>query len=429
MKSSIDRGAGFFIVHFSVIGRHGPREQKHIVYKATQREALETLPPEAVVHRVRWRPRTPLDRQWILSQERIGFLRAFSSFINAGETPARALKQTIDLSFGLQPAKRTQMQPALDELAGGGDFVKAAGYTGIFDAPILGLLAAGAQTKIREVIGALQDYLEVRQKLYAMAGSQLGLIAFEFVGAIVTAGGLEVSGFDMFIGLAEQAHNASTAAKADFMASVELCRMLNRVVLLILTGGVGLLLFLYLGLKSSGTPMERLAGKMLTHTPLLNEVAADLGLAETFGIFGRLLKSGIPWQQALKVVQGSAPVGPVGAYWEEVRRLGERTALSGAEILVQARRLLRPWEGYPLLSERGSTPALGAALMQLALDRQESAQRSSRSLVRSVSTAMIMLMTAVIGLVFYLGVVQSQLSMADMNGLFDSNSQPGAATP
>jgi hypothetical protein len=35
----------------------------------------------------------------------------------------------------------------------------------------------------------------------------------------------------------------------------------------------------------------------------------------------------------------------------------------------------------------------------------------------------------VIGLVFYLGVVQSQLSMADMNGLFDSNSQPGAATP
>jgi len=415
------RRVGYFVVHFSVPGRQGRRHERRIIFAAQERDALETLPADAVVHRVRWRPRTPLDRQWILSAERIGFLRAFGSFIQAGESPVRALSRTIDLSFAMQPAKRTQMQPALDVLANGGDFVEAASLTGIFDAPILGLLAAGAQTKIREVIGALHDYLETRQKLYAMAASQLSLVAMEFLGAMSLVMWLEASGFDMIIGLADQAASASSAAKLEFLTAVDLCRTINRAVLLLLGVASGLFAFLYVGLRATGTALEAGAGQVLMRVPMLREVAADLGLAETLGIFGRLLTSGIPWQQALQVVLGSAPVGPVRAYWAAVKQLGEITALSGAEILVQAQGLLHPWEGFPLLANQSSTPDLGRALLQLGEDRKEATERSSRRLVRAISVAMVVLMTAVIIMVLYLGIVQSQLSMADMNGMVDSS--------
>lgn len=414
------QGVGFFIVRFSVPARQGRREEQRIVFKPTKREALLTLPDDAVVHRVRWRPRTPLDRQWILSQERIGFLRAFAAFINAGENASRALSQTIDLSFGLQPAKRTQMQPALDVLESGGHFVEAARHTGIFDAPILGLLEAGAQTKIREVVGALHDYLEIRQKLYAMAASQLSLVAFEFVSAMSVVLGLQFGGFDMFLDLAGQAASASAEARSSYLEAVELCRLLNAIFLVALSSGLGMMGFLYVGLRAAGTPLETAAGKILMHTPLLHDVAADLGLAESFGIFGRLLKGGIPWHQALRVVQGSAPVGPVRAYWSEVRRLSERTALSGAEILVQARGMLQPWESYPLLAQRSSTPELGAALMLVASDRQDAAHRSSRKLVRALGGLMAAIIMAVIGMVLYLGIVQSRLSMNDMNGSLEA---------
>jgi len=421
MQNRGSQRAGYFVVHFSIPGRHGRRHERRIIFASQERDALDTLPANAVVHRVRWRPRTPMDRQWILSAERIGFLRAFGSFIQAGESPARALARTIDLSFAMQPAKRTQMQPALDVLSNGGDFLQAAGLTGIFDAPILGLLAAGAQTKIREVIGALHDYLATRQKLYAMAAAQLSLVVLEFLGAMSLVVYLEVSGFDMILGLADQAQSASQAARLDFLSAVDLCRALNGAVLILLSAGTGLLAFLYVGLRASNTAMEAVAGRLLARVPLLNDVAADLGLAETFGIFGRLLMSGIPWQQALQVVLGSAPAGPVRAYWTAVKRLGETTALSGAEILVQAEGLLHPWEGFPLLANQTSTPDLGRAVLQLGEDRKEATERSSRRLVRSVSTAMVVLMTGVIVMVLYLGVVQSQLSMADMNGVVDSS--------
>lgn len=420
------RVAGFFQVQFSVAARQGRRIERRIVYAASRSEALRSLPDGAVVHRVRWRPRTMLDRQFILSAERIGFLRAFGAFINAGQSPARALRQTIDISFAMQPAKRTQMQPAIDALEDGQDFITAARLTGVFDAPILGLLAAGAQTRIREVIGALHDYLETRQKLYAMAVSQLALVVFEFIGAMLTVLWLEASGFDLFVSLADQAQSATVAAKADYLSAIALCRLVNRLLLLVLTAGSGLLAFLYVGLRSSGTWLEEAAGQLLMRVPLLRVVAADLGLAETAGIFGRLLAGEIPWQRALEVVIGSAPVGPVRAYWNEVRRLNERTALSGAEILVQARGLLHPWEGYPLLAHRDSTRDLGGALMQLARDRQEAAHRSTRGTVRSVSAAMIALMTAVMVMVFYLGLVQSQLSMADMSGTLDNGGFSGS---
>lgn len=412
--------AGYFVVRFSLPSRQGRRVERRIVYAASQGEALHGLPAGAVVHRVRWKPRTLLDRQWVFSAERIGFIRAFGAFIAAGESPARALRYTIDLSFAMQPAKRTQMQPALDELENGGDFVKAAGMTGVFDAPILGLLAAGAQTRIREVIGALHDYLETRQRLYAMAASQLSLVVLEFIFAILTVLWLEAQGFDLFIGLADQAQSATAEAKREFLAAVGLCRTLNRLILALLGVGAGVLAFLYVGLRATGTALEWAAGQILIAVPLLRSVSADLGLAETFGIFGRLLCSEIPWQRALDVVQGSAPPGPARAYWAEVRRLGERTALSGAEILVQARGMLHAWEGYPLLAQRESTKALGGALLQVAADRQELAHRSTRTLVRSVSAGMIVLMTMVMVMVFYLGIVQSQLSMADMGGMLDN---------
>ena len=117
----------------------------------------------------------------------------------------------------------------------------------------------------------------------------------------------------------------------------------------------------------------------------------------------------------------SVPVGPVRAYWATVKQLGEATALSGAEILVQAQGLLHPWEGFPLLANQSSTPDLGRALLQLGEDRKEATERSSRRLVRAISVAMVVLMTAVIIMVLYLGIVQSQLSMADMNGMVDGS--------
>lgn len=427
--ASDSRGLGYFVIRFSVPGQN---DQRRIVYKPSKREAIGTLPQHAVVHSVRWRPRTPFDRQWILSQERIGFLRAFSAFIAIGGNSAtRALKQTIDLTFGLQPAKRTQMQPALDVLDGGGDFVEAARHTGIFDAPILGLLQAGQQTKITEVVGALQDYLEMRRKMYGEALGMMTFVFFEFMAAVSTCLWLEADGFSMFVDLVANAQNASAQAKAEYLEAVEFCRLMNAAMLLLLASLSGLAAFLYFGLKSSGTALEAAAGRLLMAAPLLREVATDLGIAETFGIFGRLLSGGIPWQSALRVVQGSATVGPTAAYWEEVRKLTERTALSGAEILSRARGTLHPWESYVLLAVKGSTPQLGRELIRVAEDRKEAVRGSSRKLVRSLNAGMGAIIVASVMIVAYLGIVQGQLNMADMNGLMESGGLGGSggATP
>lgn len=122
-------------------------------------------------------------REYFSQGYKVAFLNAIDLRLRAGESPGRALRAVIQAEAN--PAKRRDMQPALDALEQGEPVSVALAKLRFFDSTVLAILGAGERSGMSEAIHAAGMHLGVKQAWLRQHALVIFMLANELLSALM----------------------------------------------------------------------------------------------------------------------------------------------------------------------------------------------------------------------------------------------------
>lgn len=313
-------------------------------------------------------------REFISRKYKVGFLRSLAFHVSAGMSPGKALSLVIESERSSR--KRFELEPALEILKRGGGFTTALKELHMFDRGTIAILSAGEYTgSLKDVISSAVSHMEEKGKAWKMFTAALGWLWFDIGTAFSSVFGVQ------FFALPWLEQNGVSAASpeaiAKFKHALATSYIINSVLLiiaLIAVVGGAIIAVSYLMNKHKA---DHFAGRVVSKIPLIKNFIENSGIAETFGIVGRMLEGKVKFSEAVKVAENATPAAPIRKFWQTtLQRIEHGDTIDKAmrsTILTRSESLQ--------ISAHQNSDQLSRLFLNIGEDRTASAKRNLQTII------------------------------------------------
>lgn len=313
-------------------------------------------------------------REFISRKYKVGFLRSLAFHVSAGMSPGKALWLVIESEKNSR--KRFELEPALEILKRGGGFTTALKELRMFDRGTIAILSSGEHTgSLKDVVGSAVSHMEEKGKAWKMFTAALGWLWFDIGTAFSSVFGVQ------FFALPWLEQNGISSGDPEaiqkFHSAINTAYFINSVLLafalFIVVFGAGVAISYVVNKHRSDHFASRLVSKM----PLIKNFLANTGIAETFGIVGRMLEGKVNFDEAARVAENATPAAPIRKFW---RTTIER--LEHGDTIDKAMRspLLTRSEALQISAHQNSDQ-LAQLYLNIAEERTQASKRNLQTII------------------------------------------------
>jgi type II secretory pathway component PulF len=264
---------------------------------------------------IRIKERKPALLEWMDVRSaawQLQLLRALR-FQSATTSTGTALLNIIEAET--DPRKRIAFLPTRSVLKAGGAFSDALKQLKLLDAATMAIIIAGERAgDLKGVIVQAIAHVEEKGKQTKVIMAALGWLAFDILSIISTIFGAQFT----FIPYLKNSANKSTTDKeaaAKFEAAIQTVTIINFFLMIVTVGavvGLGALAMVFW--KNKHKP-EHFASRMIAKVPLIGSYMRDSGMHDSSLLMSRLLRGGVPLDEAIRIIMESSIDPTVRLYW------------------------------------------------------------------------------------------------------------------
>src|SRR5579859_3261566 len=299
-------------------------------------------------------------RKWQLQLLRA--LRFQSARISAGTALMRIIEDEPD------GRRRLAFLPTRAVLLGGGSFAQALRELELFDSATLAIILAGEKAgDLKGVIAHAIEHIEEKAKQVRVIRSGLLWFVFDILSIVSTIFSIHFQ-FIPYL-RRNMAENPDPVRAARLESAINLANVVNSGVMLV-TLGVGIFAgWVYLKYRFRGKSRSKLGQKLLLQIPFVTSYLRNAGLADSCGVFSRLVEAQVPVVDALALTAETCFEPMVLSYWRDAHA----SILGGLQPQkALARAPMRKTEQDQLLSYQ-TTEDLVGVMKSVAEERKFSA--------------------------------------------------------
>jgi type II secretory pathway component PulF len=265
---------------------------------------------------IRIKERKPALLEWMDVRSaawQLQLLRALR-FQSATTSTGTALLNIIEAET--DPRKRIAFLPTRSVLKAGGAFSEALKQLKLLDAATMAIIIAGERAgDLKGVIVQAIAHVEEKGKQMKVVIAALGWLAFDILSIISTIFGAQFT----FIPYLKNSASKSTTdpeAAAKFNAAIQTVTIINFFLMIMTVGAVAGLGTLAMVFWKNKHKPEHFASRMIAKVPLIGSYMCDSGMHDASLLMSRLLRGGVPLDEAIRIIMESSIDPTVRLYWK-----------------------------------------------------------------------------------------------------------------
>ncbi len=235
-------------------------------------------------------------------------------FQSATSSTGTALLNIIEAET--DPRKRLAFLPTRSVLKGGGSFSEALKQLKLLDAATLAIIIAGERAgDLKGVIHQAIQHVEEKGKQMKVVMAALGWLSFDIISIVSTIFGAQFS-FIPYLKDSATKNNTDKEALAEFESAIQAVSIVNFTLMILTVGGsLGLTLLAMIFWRNRHKP-EHFASRMVAKVPLISTYMRDSNMHDSCMLMARLLRGGVPLDEAIRIIMDSSIEPTVRKYWK-----------------------------------------------------------------------------------------------------------------
>jgi type II secretory pathway component PulF len=264
---------------------------------------------------IRIRERKPPMLEWMDVRSAAWQLQLLKAlrFQSSTSSTGTALLNIIEAET--DPRKRLAFLPTRSVLKGGGSFSEALKQLKLLDAATMAIIIAGERAgDLKGVIMQAIQHVEEKGKQMKLMMGALGWLSFDIISIISTIWGAQFT----FIPYLKNSGNKSSTDKvaaAKFESAIQVVSIVNFTLMILTIGGSVLLAVLGMTFWNNRHKPDHFASRMIAKLPLISPYMRDSGMDDACHLMSRLLKGGVPLDEAIRIIQESSIEPITRKYW------------------------------------------------------------------------------------------------------------------